>query len=191
MSDNMKYYRLWDEMRTPDRWHLDGPVDSRGQEIHPWQFKEGKPLALKDTPFFPLMHPGPELEFTLTAFTIPLIHDRVAGIFEEMGLLHEVQLIPARVEGRSDPYFILNTLLSIRCIDDARCDEVIYWLPEDNRPEDTGQYRNVSGLKIDPAKVGSADIFRPWGWQVALIVSERLKTALENERVSGPMFIEV
>ncbi|EPX65047.1 hypothetical protein D187_000472 [Cystobacter fuscus DSM 2262] len=54
-----------------------------------------------------------------------------------------------------------------------------------------GHYRNVVGLKVDPEKVGDAHIFRPWGWPVALIVSERVKRALEDEGLSGPRFIEV
>ncbi|WP_309891881.1 imm11 family protein [Archangium sp.] len=79
----------------------------------------------------------------------------------------------------------------IRCIDDARCEEVLYWLPEDERPDEVGNYRNVSGLKVDPAKIGGAHIFRPWGWLVVLIVSERVKQALEDEGVTGIQFVEV
>ena len=93
------------------------------------------------------------------------------------------------MEGHSEPYFILNALRIIRCIDDARCEEVLYWLPEDERPDKLGAYRNVVGLKVDPAKVGDTHIFRPWGWTVALIVSERLKRAFEAEGLTGARFI--
>ena len=68
---------------------------------------------------------------------------------------------------------------------------MLYWLPEDNRPDKMGQYRNVSGLKVDPAKVGGANIFRPWGWTVVLIISERVKLAMEEEGITGAKFIEV
>ncbi|WNG24113.1 hypothetical protein F0U62_08815 [Cystobacter fuscus] len=54
-----------------------------------------------------------------------------------------------------------------------------------------GEYRNVAGLRIDPTKVGSAHIFRPWGWTVVLIVSERVKLAMEEEGLTGARFIEV
>jgi hypothetical protein len=79
----------------------------------------------------------------------------------------------------------------IQCIDDARCEEVLYWLPEDNRPDVVGQYRNVRGLKVDPSKIGDANIFRPWGWQVVLILSERVKQAMEEEGITGTKFLEV
>jgi hypothetical protein len=39
--------------------------------------------------------------------------------------------------------------------------------------------------------VGDAQIFRPWGWQVALIVSERVKRTLEEDSVTGVRFKEV
>jgi hypothetical protein len=46
-------------------------------------------------------------------------------------------------------------------------------------------------MRIDPAKVGDAQIFRPWGWDVALIVAENLKQAIETKGLSGARFIEV
>ncbi|EPX56764.1 hypothetical protein D187_007198 [Cystobacter fuscus DSM 2262] len=36
-----------------------------------------------------------------------------------------------------------------------------------------------------------ANIFRPWGWTVVLIVSERVKLAIEKEGLTGARFIEV
>jgi hypothetical protein len=54
-----------------------------------------------------------------------------------------------------------------------------------------GHYKNVRGLKVDPAKIGDAHIFRPWGWLVVLIVSEHIKRALEQEGITGTKFIEV
>ncbi len=46
-------------------------------------------------------------------------------------------------------------------------------------------------MRIDPAKVGDANIFRTWGWVVTLIVSERVKRAMEAEGITGAKFIEV
>jgi len=134
--------------------------------------------------------PGTALDFTLASFSIPVVHGRVVSLLERLGLEREVQFIPAVVEGHAGPYFVLNTLHTFPCIDDARCEEVLYWLSEDNRPDKEGQYRNVAGLKVDPAKVGAASIFRPWGWTVALIVSEHVKLAMESEGITGTRFTE-
>jgi hypothetical protein len=118
------------------------------------------------------------------------VHGRVAQLFERMDV-QDVQFLPAQVEGHAGPYFILNTLRVIRCIDDARCEEVRYWKPENGQPEKVGEYRVVAGMRIDPTRVGDARIFRPWGWPVALIVSEDLKQAMEQEGITGTQFIEV
>ncbi|WP_224361316.1 imm11 family protein [Hyalangium versicolor] len=187
----MKYFDLFDDMRHPDRWLLGDPTDAGGGEIDPWQFEKGIPLELKGTARFAQYHPGEALDFSLAGMGVPVVHRRVVSVFERLGLFQQVQFFPAQVEGHPEPYFILNVLRTIRCIDEARCEEVLYWTPEDGRPEKVGQYRNVAGMRIDPSKVGDAHIFRPWGWRVALILSEHLKQALEAEGITGLRFVEV
>jgi hypothetical protein len=192
MSTAEKYFDLCDDLHVAGRWHLSAPdTDEQGREIDPWQFKDGVAVELEAMPLLRMSRHGRALDFSMTGLTVPLVGGRVVSLFERLGLEQEVQFVPARVEGFAEPYFLLNTLRIIRCIDDARCDEVLHWLPEDNRPDKRGQYRNVRGLKVDPAKVGAARIFRPWGWTVALIVSERVKLAMENERISGTRFTEL
>ncbi|PTL76798.1 hypothetical protein DAT35_48255 [Vitiosangium sp. GDMCC 1.1324] len=178
-------------MRIPGRWVLSQlDIDDRGRPMDPWQFDQGKVLHLEGVQLIGVGHPGNALDFSLTELSTPVVSSRVVSVFERLALQDEVQFIPARVEGQSQPYFILNTLQIFRCIDDARCEEVLYWQPEDGRPDKLGKYRNVVGLKVDPARVDGANIFRPWGWTVALIVSERLKRAMEAEGITGTRFIE-
>lgn len=185
-----RYYELLDDRRARDRWHLGPPLDERGEELDPWQFKEGRALDLGCTPRFPLDVPGEPLDFFWAAFSIPVVHDRFAKLFGHSHV-EGVQFIPARVDGQPEPRFILNALQIVRCIDDARSGEVQYWKPEDNRPDKLGEYRAVHRMRIDPTKVGAARVFRPWGWRVALIVSEDLKQAIEAAKFSGARFVEV
>ncbi len=185
-----RYYDLRDDRRHPGRWHLGGPVDERGQELNPWQFFKGRPLELEGVPRFPLDVPGHPLDFSWAAFSIPVVHGRVVQLVERLGI-QDVQFLPVRVQGHAGPWFILNTLRTVRCIDDARCEEVRHWQPEDGQPEKVGRYRSITGLRIDPAKVEGARIFRTWGWSLALIVSEDLKQALEHEGLTGTRFVEV
>ncbi len=184
------YSELYSNMRVPGRWVLKSPVDEHGHEVDPWQFSEGRVLDIPSELRLPVSHLGRELDFSLTGLGVVAVHGRVVQLFERLGI-REVQFLPARVEGHSGPYFILNTLRVIRCIDDARCEEVRYWRPEDGQPEKVGEYRVVVGLRIDSSKVGGASIFRPWGWPVALIVSEHLKQAMEQEGLTGLRFVEV
>jgi hypothetical protein len=185
------YFDLTDNMRIRHRWHLRAPVDAAGQVLsNPWQFRKGQWVEPRGVIRFPVKPDGVTLEFSLASSAIPVVHERVVHLFERLGI-KEVQFIPVQVEGHAGPYFILNTLRTLRCIDDARCREVQYWKPEDGRPDKEGMYRAVSGMRIDPAKAGDARIFRPWGWTVALVVSEDLKQAMEAEGISGTKFEEV
>ncbi|NMO17743.1 hypothetical protein HPC49_41150 [Pyxidicoccus fallax] len=177
-------------MRIPDRWVLNSPIDEHGREVDPWQFNEGRRLDLDARLRLRVALPGRELDFSLTGLGIVVVHERVARVLERMGV-RDVQLIPVEVEGCSSAYFILSVLSTIRCIDDARCEEVQHWKPEDGQPEKVGEYRVVAGMRIDPTRVGDAHLFRPWGWSVALIVSDELKRALEHEGITGTRFIEV
>jgi hypothetical protein len=186
-----RYFELEDDMRIKGRWHLSAPVGTSGGEIDPWQFKKGRVLKLDGEPVFHLSRPGLPLDFSLAGFTIPLLCSQAASVFEKLGVHEEIQLIPARVEGQAQGYFILNPLKVIRCIDDARCEEVEVWGPEDGAPDRIGEYQNVVGLKIDTTRVAGANIFRPWGWTGVLIVSERVKLAMEEEDLVGPVFTEV
>jgi hypothetical protein len=186
----LKYYVLKDDMRITGRWHLRHPVDEHRRKIDPWQFTHSRRLELQGPIRFPVKPDGLALDFTLDAFLTPVVHGRIVQLFERL-CVQDVQFLSAQVEGHAGPYFILNTLRVIRCIDDARCDQVQYWKPEDGEPEKVGEYRFVAGLHIDPTKVGDARLFRPWGWPLALIVSEDLKQALEQEGITGTRFVEV
>ena len=184
------YFRLRDDMRIPGRWMLGSPTDVQGHEVDPWQFSNGRPLDVQGKIRFQVEVAGQSLDFSLDTLAIPVVNGRVVALFEKLGI-QEVQFIPVEVEGQREPWFILNTLRSIRCIDDAQCEEVKYWKPEDGQPEKVGEYRVVSGMRIDPAKVGDARIFRPWGWEVALVVSEELKEAMTREGITGTKFVPV
>jgi hypothetical protein len=185
-----KYYELLDDRYHSGRWHLSSPVDEHGQKINPWQFDEGRWLEPQGTIRFPVRPDGVELDFSWAAFSIPVVTLRLVQLFERLGV-QEVQFLPVQVEGHTGPYFILNSLRTLRCIDDARCKEVQYFKLEDGQPEKVGEYRFVRGMRIDPTKVEGARVFRPWGWTEALIVSEDLKQALEQEGLTGTRFIEV
>lgn len=193
MTAQMRYYEIYDDKYIPGRWHVRMPLDDeegREELFDIWRFHEGRVLNIQKPIRLSVKPAGVALEFS-HALGIPVVHGGVVALFERLGLQKEVQFIPVEVEGQMVPYFILNALQTIRCIDDARCEEVFYWQPEHGEPDRVGEYKNVRGLKVDPAKIGGANIFRPWGWQVVLIVSERVKQAMEEEGIIGTKFIEV
>lgn len=133
-----------------------------------WQFTDGKPLDLNERLRIPVDRPGTSLDFTA-----------------------DVQLFPVDVAGTSGPFFLLVVTKLIDCIDDTACRSVKRWGPEDGRPEKTGQYRSVLGLRIHTAQAGTTQIFRLWGWPLPILLDEELKTALERVNIQGARFEEV
>ncbi|MFE8601851.1 imm11 family protein [Archangium violaceum] len=189
----MKYYEMHDNKYIPGRWHLRMPLHEDAEDgeewFDIWRFTEGRALEIERPTRLSVKPAGIALEYT-ESVGIPVVHRRIVSLFERLALQKKVQFIPVDVEGQTEPWFILNALQVIQCIDDARSEAVFYWQPEDGRPEKLGEYKNVRGLKVDPTKVGDAHIFRPWGWKVVLVVSEYVKQAMEAEGITGIKFIE-
>jgi hypothetical protein len=116
-----RYYDLLDDVRFPGRWHLGSPLDEQKKKINLWQFKKGRALELEGVPRFPIDVPGRPLDFSWAAFSIPVVHARFAKLFEQLHV-NGVQFIPVHIEGHPEPWYILNALHVIRCIDDERCE---------------------------------------------------------------------
>lgn len=183
------FFELADDVYVPDRWHLATPTDSHGEEVHDSDFWNGTPVHLQDRLRVPVEIAGKALAYTEAGIHIPVVHDRVASIFAEFAA-NDVQLLPVDVEGQPDPYFILVATRRIRCIDEkaSRFDR---WTHEAGLPEMVGRYFAVYELRIDKAKVGSAQVFRCEDWHSPLIISEDIKSALEAMGATGTRFTEV
>ncbi|MBZ4414807.1 suppressor of fused domain protein [Myxococcus sp. XM-1-1-1] len=188
----MRYFELFDDVYVPGRWQLGDPLDETGGEVaNPWMFRKGEPVRVEGRLTIPLDRPGKSLDFSMAGVGVaPVVHARVASVLASLAP-DDVQLFPVKVGSESEPYFLVNVTRTVRCIDDSASEEVRYWKPEDGRPEKVGKYRAVSGMRIDPTKVGGAKVFRTWGWTIALIVSEDIKEALEHAGVTGMKFEEV
>lgn len=103
---------------------------------------------------------------------------------------NDVQRIPASVEGRLEDYEMLNVAVTRRAIDESRS-LITPWSAEHGWPEKIGQYFIVHRLRIHPDLAEGAEIFRLSGWEIAVIVSERVRRALLEQDVTGVTFKEV
>jgi hypothetical protein len=186
-----RYFELSADMTLPGRWSLGIPTDAQGREVaDPWIFKKGQPIPNPGRLRIPIDVPGKAFDFTLAGLSTPVVHIRVASLLTEIAA-NDVQTLPVDIVGQAEQFCILVATKLIRCINDAACKEVELWMPEDGRPEKVGQYRDVYGMRIDSAKAGAAKVFRPWGWSIALVVSEEIKSALERIGTTGMRFNEV
>jgi hypothetical protein len=187
----MRYFKLSEDVYVPGRWELGTPIGSQGQELGSPVFLEGEPATVEGPIRIPLYQPGKALDFSLAdAGAIPVVHSRV-GEFLARVAPKDVQLFPVEVETQRELYFLVNVIRVVKCIDDQASEEVAYWTEKDGLPEKAGTYFSVAGMKIDPTRIGDAKVFRPWGWHIALLVSEEIKEALERMGVTGTKFTEV
>ncbi|MCK8497623.1 MULTISPECIES: imm11 family protein [Myxococcus] len=186
-----RYFSLKENVQAGN-WYLGDPQDEAGAEVEDiWEFTRGRPGRLAGRLTFPVDEPGKRLDYTTAGVAmIPIVHVRVANIFAELAP-DDVQLVPVGVQGCPDQYVMLVVTKLVRCIDDKASREALVWKPEDERPEKLGQYRSVAGMRIDRTKAGAARVFRTWGWEIAVIISEDIKVALERAKVTGAKFEEV
>ena len=184
-----RFFKLADDVYVPHRWHLDTPTDSHGQQVDDRQFMYGTPVHIAERLRFPVEIAGKPLDFTLAGIGAPVVHVRVASMVAELAP-DDVQLIPVDVEGQPDQYLILVATRLIRCIDE-QASRIQLWTHENGIPEMVGKYSSVRDMRIDKAKVGSAQVFRCEGWMSPLIVSEGIKVALERMGATGTRFEEV
>ncbi|NTX05553.1 MULTISPECIES: imm11 family protein [Myxococcus] len=191
MPNQSRYFRLNQDVQAGN-WSLGDPLDETGNEVEDiWQFAKGRPIQLASRLTFPIEEPGRWLDYCTAGVAMaPIVHVRVANLFAELAP-DDVQLIPVDVEGRPEQHVMLIATKLIRCIDDKASREILIWQPEDERPDKLGQYRSVAGMRIDRTKLGGAKVFRTWGWEIALVITEDLKVALERAKVTGAKFVEV
>lgn len=184
-----RFFELNDDVQFPHRWHLNVPTDSEGRQVDYREFSRGLFVPISARLKIPVEAAGKPLDYTEANVGVPVIHVRVASVFAELAP-KDVQLIPVDIEGHPDQYLILVATRLIRCIDE-KASRIRLWTPEDGIPRKVGQYASVRDMRIDRAQVGSAQVFRPEGWTVSLIVSGEIHDALERMGATGTRFEEV
>lgn len=180
------YYRVTQDMSKGDRWFLGIPQADDGTEIDARLFTGCKPYAGPLPKVVPIDNPGYEWGFNLAAFDMPVVSK---DVIEAILSLSEgrCERYPVDVAGIKDKYIILNVLDSSRCIDEEKS-EIMRWPANGRRPELAGRYRMITNLTIDPARTNGSHIFRLVGWEIALIVSEKVKEAIANIPELGVVF---
>jgi hypothetical protein len=126
------------------------------------------------------------MDFNFADFDLPVVRKEICNHVAAEART-AVQLIPVTVAGASQDFEILNVIDVVECIDEKRS-RFSKWTPADGRPEKTGQYRMFATIALDPGKADGHEIFRPKGWEVALVVEERIKKLLQLQKATGIVF---
>lgn len=170
-----------DRMRYPLSIDLDGVC-----EIDAREFTEGRRYDGLTPVTVPLEVDGPRPEFTFGAGAMPVVSRRLAELIESI-CPTEVQRFPITALPSITGYEILNVTAIADCLDET-ISTFKKFTPESARPDRVGDYSEVGRLRIDPRRTNNHDIFRIRGWEVALIVSDRVKAAMEGIENLGVIF---
>lgn len=202
----MRYYQIEDDVYVDGRWYLNGLRDGLDRELDSRDFtysrklgpdgglrislyEEEREIAVELPLKMRLRRKGQPLDITFADFDVPIVTRAVGEVIRDIAH-SDIQLFPVRVGSRKEEYQVLNIISRPDCIDKEHS-EIEWWTEEDDEPDKVGQPRMVCDLRIDANRVGGAHILRPAGWDVVVIVSDVLKTALERAEATGVRFAEV
>lgn len=138
-------------------------------------------------------YPGRSLDFCLTSFGIPVATSRLAEVVAEAAG-KDLILVPLSVEGDNN-YKILYTRVSVACLDESRS-EVARWTTKKDRGSTLKakeeEYDMVVGLHVDPDRIPPMlNVFRVREWNVALVVSDTVRLAMQSAGCTGALFEDI
>jgi len=189
---NVQFFELHDDVYIPGRWELGELYNARGNEIDAYGFYRGTPVDYDGTLKIPIFRMGIPLDFShLVSGPAPIVSIRVAKVLSDLAAA-DFQMLPVRIQSRSDEHFLINVTRIVECIDEKRSAQADYWAPEDGQPDKLGSYRAVHGMRVDTSRIPpGVHLFRPKGWTIALVVSDEIRTALLRLGATGMKFTAV
>lgn len=169
------------------RWHLQILEKfTDGSAVNIWAYRCRALSNPKPVPFR-IQVEGKRVDFNPTAFSAIVASRRMADAIEAIAPM-DIQRIPAIIEGQASDWEVVNILHCVDCIDYER--SLIQYYPA-NHPTKPGKPRGIIRLELDPSRISGVHVFHPEDWQVATIVSDVLKGALESICASGIEYVLV
>ncbi|MEJ7764251.1 MAG: suppressor of fused domain protein [Acidimicrobiales bacterium] len=182
-------------------WYLGAPIvdpssappgsvwetTENGARLDPKIFCRGERVELSARPVVPIERRGKPRDCHFGSFDMLVVSQRVGALVETLAP-GDVQRIPVDVEGVAEPYEILNVVAVLDRIDPERTAGQRW---PDDHPHNAGRWRAVYELVLRAEDLGGPRIFRLSGWSVGVVVTEEIKRALQNARVSGIRFVPI
>ncbi len=95
------------------------------------------------------------------------------------------QLFPIKVLPEEKPYYILNILNIIDCVDREKSKFTV-WTEEDNRPDKLGKYFGFDKMVLDHSKVpDGVHLFRVFEYKIVAVASKELVQEFEKNKIKG------
>lgn len=186
----MKYYRLLDDINYPQRWYLGDIIETNDD----WQFTSGQKineLLLSGNLSINVYKDGKPMDYTTNeAYSVPIVSARIKA---QLGDVKELQFIPVGINGKgvSLSYFIMVVTEKKSCVNEDLSEFGKFIEGDPIRPDLAGEYSWFTKLIVDQNKINGEDIFRIDKATNYLIVSEKIKKAIEDINTTGVKFTEV
>src|SRR5262249_55265155 len=113
---------------------------------------------------------------TTTDAAVPIVSQQAAHVLQQSAG-GDIQLLPARIQGVGQPFYYVNVLRLIDCMDRNRSTISGRW----------GKGEILIEPAIDSSRAGAAGIFRVT--PQVIVVRDSLRQAIEDARLIGPRFI--
>jgi len=174
-------------MRQRHRWHIGEVLLPDGTEP-----LLNRGIWLDDTRHLhaDVHHIGHVLDFCLTTFGVPIATNALADAIRAIAG-SDVQSIPITISEQSG-MMVLNATRVVRCVNEQYSEFQKFGKDDPVRPDLAGQYRHISKLVLDKKSIPmDAHFFRVKDWEVGLIVSEAVKSAMEKVGCFGAKFVKL
>jgi len=177
------YYDISIDKAKKRYWFISDLHKQDGEKIDEFVFQYGKEVAIDGELFYNIEIQGavPDLCFA-SVNASPVVCQNIANEIKEL-VNDAVQILPVNVIGCQQKFFIINPLRIFDCIDMTNSQYM-----EFNQPP--LPKHSFIKLIIDESKV-SAHIFRPKNWEIAFIVSDKVKNILEKYNMDDIIFKKV
>jgi hypothetical protein len=188
----MKYYLMREDTNIPNRWYL-GDI----KHCDNWLFTDPPVEYMEPCTYeIEMQSNGVDLDFSLAGYaSVPILShkakDSLIGIFDFDEPFRHVVLEPAKIAGRQERFYVMIVETQLDCVDETRSTFEKYELDDPVRPDRAGEYRIFLNLVIDPTKTNGKNIFRIKKHLGALVVSEQVKSRMEQAGVTGVIFESV
>lgn len=186
----MKYYELRDDVNYCQRWHLGNISDIDDN----WMFVYGEPVNENLLPrelHIEIQEDGIPMDFTTNgAFSVPVVSNKIKM---QLGGIKGLQFIPVKMGKNmlNSEYYILVVGNKLDCVNEKLSEFGKFKKDDPVRPDKAGHYSWFTKLIVDHSRINGNDIFRIDKGENYLVVSERVKLAMEDVNITGAIFVEV
>ena len=176
ISGSTSWYRITSGEASRGAWFLDDPIDENAIVMDPRRYTEGRNAESPRPAYVPIYRNGYAASFSMGSFDIPVVSGPVAETLRQH-CPDSVQLLPVLIPGQRDIYYIANFLDLLDCVDEERT-QVSRWELGDGRDDRIGEYRVLMDITLCQRVCEGNHAFRIRGWEICLVVSDRLRNAL-------------